>query len=60
VSQMYALPVLCPGVAPGGYVSSGGPELAWCAQAIADYRAKHDIREPILDTNGFTVYWRKS
>jgi hypothetical protein len=59
-SQMDALTYLYPRLSPGGFVIIDDPQLAGCAQAIADYRAKHDIREPVLDVNGFTVFWRKS
>lgn len=59
-SQMDALTYLYPRLSPGGFVIIDDPQLLGCAQAIAEYRAKHDITEPVCETNGFTVYWRKS
>jgi hypothetical protein len=58
-SQLDALTYLYPRLSPGGFVIIDDPQLDGCGRAIADYREKHRISEPVLETNGFTVFWRK-
>jgi hypothetical protein len=59
-STMDSLVHLYPKLAPGGYVivddyGSTPPS----AKAVADYRAKHGIDEPIVTIDWTGVYWRK-
>lgn len=58
-SQTDALTYLYPRLSPGGFVIVDDPQLPECARAITEYRTKNDIKEPILETNGYTVFWRK-
>lgn len=58
-SQADALTYLYPRLSPGGFVIIDDPQLDGCARAVSEYREKHGIREPVLGTNGYTVYWRK-
>ena len=60
-STMDALHPLYPKVSSGGFVivdDYGIPQDA-CRRAVHDYRAQHNIREPIIDIDGWGVYWRK-
>jgi O-methyltransferase len=60
-STMDALHPLYPKVSSGGFVivdDYGIPQDA-CRRAVHDYRAQHNIREPIIDIDGWAVYWRK-
>ena len=56
-----ALENLYPGLSPGGYciVDDYGTYSA-CRQAVEDYRAKHDIEDPIVDIDGSGAYWRRT
>ena len=47
---------------PGGFliVDDYGIPQDTCRRAIDDFRKLHDIREPIVDIDGFGAYWRRS
>jgi O-methyltransferase len=59
-STMDALRALYPKLSAGGYliVDDYGIVPA-CAKAVEDYRREHAIREPIVDIDGWGVYWRR-
>lgn len=55
-----ALTALYPKVSPGGFVivdDFGG--IAACAEAVHDYRAAHNITDPIHEIDWTGVWWRK-
>lgn len=61
-STMDALNALYHKVSPGGFIivdDYGLPEDT-CRNAIHDFRRSHDSNEPIIDIDGWGVYWRKS
>ncbi len=60
-STMDAITALYPRLSQGGYciVDDHGAVPA-CAQAIADYRAAHGIRDPLEKIDWTGVFWRKS
>jgi O-methyltransferase len=61
-STMDALGALYSKVSPGGFVivdDYGLPENT-CRRAIEDFRAAHTISEPIVDIDGWAVYWRRN
>lgn len=47
-------------VAPGGFVIVDDYVLSTCRQAIHDFRSQHGIDEPIIEIDGFGVYWRRA
>ncbi len=59
-STMDALVNLYPKLSVGGYIII---DDYWCieacARAVHDYRALHNISEPILDIDGMGSYWQK-
>jgi O-methyltransferase len=60
-STMDALTNLYPKLSTGGFVivdDYGSVEA--CRQAITDFRSKHGITAPLLETDWAEVYWRKS
>lgn len=54
-----ALTHLYPKVNRGGFVLIDDHNIASCRQAVHDYRAQQGIATPILDIDGYGVYWRK-
>lgn len=59
-STWEAIEALYPKLSPGGFVLVD--DYLWhrpCAQAIDDYREKHNITEPIQEVDFTGVYWRK-
>lgn len=62
-STMDAMTALYPKLSLGGYLivdDYNNPSLVdACGQAIRDYRAKHDIAEPIQEIDWTGVYWRR-
>ena len=60
-STIEALDNLYPGLSPGGYcvIDDYGTYPA-CRQAVADYRDKHDISDPIIDVDGSGAFWRRT
>lgn len=58
-STINALDNLYPKLAPGGFVIVDDMSLEGAAAAVADYRAAHDIRDPIATIDWTGVYWRK-
>ena len=62
-STMDAIVALYPKLSVGGYLivdDYGVPAFSKaCRQAIIDYRAAHDIAEPIHEIDWSGVYWRR-
>jgi hypothetical protein len=58
-STMDALTHLYPNLAPGGWVIVDDHEIPACAQAVADYRERHGIDEPIETVDWTGICWRK-
>lgn len=58
-STMDALTALYHKVSPGGFVIIDD-HGTWppCRQAVADFRAKESVTEPIVDIDGSGAYWR--
>jgi len=58
-----AITALYPKLSVGGYLivdDYNAPLVGKaCSQAIRDYRAKHDITEPMLEIDWTGVYWRR-
>lgn len=59
-STMDALTYLYPRLSPGGYLIVDDFVLDVCRQAIHDYRAKHQIQEPIQQIDWSSVMWQKA
>jgi O-methyltransferase len=60
-STMDALSALYPRLSPGGYaIFDDYRNLKDCRQAIDEYRALHNISEPIVAIDRQAVYWQKS
>jgi hypothetical protein len=59
-STMDALTNLYPKLSPGGYVIVDDHNVVSCRQAVEDYRRTHAIDEPIIEIDGWAVYWRRS
>ncbi len=60
-STMDALNSLYAKLSPGGFLiidDYGIPEDT-CRRAIHDFRQAHNIREPIVDIDGWGAYWRR-
>ncbi|MDQ2724132.1 MAG: TylF/MycF family methyltransferase [Actinomycetota bacterium] len=58
-STMDALINLYPNLSPGGWVIVDDHSIPACAQAVADYRAEHNIDEPIETIDWTGVCWQK-
>ena len=62
-STMDAITALYPKLSVGGYlIVDDYNSPLWsqrCGQAIRDYRAKHDITEPLQEIDFTGVYWRR-
>jgi O-methyltransferase len=59
-STMDALRPLYPRLSVGGYlIVDDYGVVPGCKQAVDEYRAEHRITEPILDIDGWGVYWRR-
>lgn len=60
-STWQALDALYPKLSPGGYciVDDYGLIRA-CRKAVHHYRARHGIRDRIIDIDGWGAYWQKS
>lgn len=59
-STMDALTALYPKLSVGGYcIVDDYGACPPCAAAVTDYRAKHDITEPIQTIDWTGVYWRR-
>jgi len=60
-STMEALDPLYPKLSPGGFcIVDDYGNVEACKKAVTDYRARHNITEPIIDIDGAGVYWRKA
>jgi O-methyltransferase len=60
-STMDALTALYPKLSPGGYVIVDDyGALPNCRAAVHDFRAAHDIDDPIVPVDWTGVYWRRS
>lgn len=60
-STMDGLRNLYDKVSPGGFIIIDDYGcVAGCKQAVHDFRDAHGITEPIVDIDGWGVYWRKS
>lgn len=61
-STMDALTALYPKLSIGGFViiDDYGIPSEGCRLAVHDYRRTHDINDPIMDIDGWGVYWRRS
>lgn len=51
---------LYPKLSPGGFIIIDDYQIPACRQAVADYRGKHGITEPIEAIDWAGVYWRRS
>jgi O-methyltransferase len=62
-STMDAIAALYPRLSIGGYLivdDYNGPLFSEaCGQAIRDYRAEHEITEPLQEIDWTGVYWRR-
>jgi O-methyltransferase len=59
-STIQALDALYPRLSPGGFcIVDDYLSVKACAQAVIDYRAKHEISAEIVDIDGSGVLWRK-
>jgi O-methyltransferase len=60
-STMTAIDALYPKLQPGGFlIVDDYGDLAGCKQATDDYRAHHDITDPIESIDHTGVFWRKT
>ena len=60
-STHIALSALYPKVSPGGFVVIDDfGALSRCRQAVEDYRAEHNITDPLVAIDWTGVYWRRS
>jgi O-methyltransferase len=59
-STMDALVNLYPGLSVGGFLIVDDFALDSCRQAVEDYRAEHDIDEPVEAVDWTGVYWRRT
>jgi Macrocin-O-methyltransferase (TylF) len=46
-------------VSPGGFVIIDDYHLEPCRRAVTDFRASHEIVDPIMPIAGGAVYWRR-
>ena len=59
-STIQALEALYPRLSPGGFcIIDDFHVIKACRSAVADYRAKHDVCEEIIEIDGVGVMWRK-
>jgi O-methyltransferase len=59
-STMEALEALYPKLSPGGYVIVDDyGALSTCKEAVTDYRAAHDINQPMEWVDWTGVWWQK-
>jgi O-methyltransferase len=59
-STKVALDALYPKVSPGGYVIVDDyKNIPGCKAAVDDYRAEHEVDEPIREIDWTAVYWRR-
>lgn len=58
-STKQALDALYPRLSPGGFCIIDDYVLQGCRQAVDEYRALHEISEPITAIDWTGVYWRK-
>jgi O-methyltransferase len=59
-STIQALEALYPKVQQGGYcIIDDYGNIPACRQAVNDYRARYDLREPVRDIDGYGVFWQK-
>lgn len=58
-STLDAIEPLYPKVSPGGFVIVDDYGLETCRRAIEDFRAQHEIREPLVRVDSTGVFWRK-
>lgn len=59
-STMDALDNLYDGLQPGGWLIVDDHEITACRRAIADFRAKRSINEPIIEIDWTGICWRKT
>lgn len=59
-STMVALESLYPKLSAGGYVIVDDFRLPGCQQAVNDYRARHEIQDPIERIDDTGVWWLRS
>jgi len=59
-STMDALSNLYPKLAPGGFVIIDDYVISSCSGAVDKFRQSHDINDPLIDIDGWSVYWRRS
>ena len=57
-STMQALDALYWKVAPGGYVIVDDFVLPACREAVVDFRARHNIVDPLEEIDGAAVFWQ--
>jgi len=58
-STMDSLENLYSKLSPGGFCIVDDYALAGCRQAVDDYRAKHNITEPMMEIDWTGRFWRK-
>ncbi|MCG6495605.1 TylF/MycF/NovP-related O-methyltransferase [Kitasatospora sp. A2-31] len=54
-----ALTHLYPKLSVGGFVIVDDYNIEPCRQAVADFRERHGVREPIVPIDGHGVHWRR-
>jgi hypothetical protein len=59
-STMTALNALYPKLATGGFCIIDDYTLPFCAQAVTEFRDKHQIKDALVKIDEAAVYWRKT
>jgi O-methyltransferase len=59
-STIDALNPLYPRLSIGGFVIVDDYVLAPCKAAVSDYRAAHNVTDPIIAIDDYSVYWRRT
>jgi O-methyltransferase len=58
-STMDAIEPLYPLLSPGGFCIVDDWNVPMCREAVYEYRDSNGIKEPLIDIDGHSVYWRK-
>jgi len=58
-STMDSIRPLYPLLEPGGFCIVDDWNVPMCRKAVNEYRDHHVIKEPLIDIDGHSVYWRK-
>jgi hypothetical protein len=58
-STMDAISPLYPLLSPGGFCIVDDWNASMCREAIYEYRHINSIKEPLINIDGHSLYWRK-